>query len=394
MYFPNYYVPGILNWTRIAFLFGIILVYNLYLLISAYRRLTSLMERNQYKYFIWSMIGIYVVIFIPNFLVYNIPVDPLWGSLAGVVFAAPFIYGAVKYELFNIQVIAKQAFFFALAVGVVGGIITLFNYSNVWIQQLLPAFPLWVTALISAVLTVTLSVIIWHKIRENEALKYEFLTIIAHKFRTPLTESKWATEELLREEQDPQKLDNLNHIQQSNEKLVNLTGALVDMANTDKNTDSSYRPEKVSLNDLVREAVADFDVRFKEKGILFSAEYPTADIITSVDKERVMFAVQTLLENSRNYTPKGGKVTIVLTQSGHKAIIKVADTGIGIEKEELPRVFSSFYRTKKAQLADTEGFGIGLSLARSIINRHGGKIEVSSEGEGKGSTFTIVLPIG
>jgi signal transduction histidine kinase len=72
----------------------------------------------------------------------------------------------------------------------------------------------------------------------------------------------------------------------------------------------------------------------------------------------------------------------------------VADTGIGIEKEELPRVFSSFYRTKKAQLADTEGFGIGLSLARSIINRHGGKIEVSSEGEGKGSTFTIVLPIG
>jgi len=238
-----------------------------------------------------------------------------------------------------------------------------------------------------------LSIIIWQKIRENEALKYEFITIIAHKFRTPLTESKWATEELLHKEQDPQKLDNLKHIQQSNEKLVSLTGALVDLANTDKNIDSLYRPEKVSLNDLVRGAVAGFDVRFKEKGILFSAEYPASNIITSVDCERIMFAVQTLLENSRAYTPKGGKVMVVLTQSGRKAIIRVTDTGIGIEKEELPRIFSSFYRTKKAQAADTEGFGIGLSLARSIINRSGGKIEVFSEGEGKGSTFTIVLPI-
>jgi signal transduction histidine kinase len=235
--------------------------------------------------------------------------------------------------------------------------------------------------------------VVWGKLRDNDILKYEFITIIAHKFRTPLTESKWATEELLHEEQDPQKRNSLNHIQQSNEKLVNLTGVLVDLANTDKNTDSLFRPEKVSLNYLVRGAVAGFDIRLKEKGISFSAEYPASDIVTLVDKERILFAVQTLLENSCNYTPNGGKVTISLTQSKRKAMIRVIDTGIGIKKEELPRIFSSFYRTKKAQSADTEGFGIGLSLARSIVNRHGGKIEVFSEGEGKGSTFTIILPI-
>ena len=86
-------------------------------------------------------------------------------------------------------------------------------------------------------------------------------------------------------------------------------------------------------------------------------------------------------------------MTISLARSGKKAMIAVTDTGIGIKRDDLQRIFSRFYRAKGAQLADTEGFGIGLSLARSIVNHHGGKIEAFSEGEGKGSAFTILLPI-
>jgi signal transduction histidine kinase len=393
MYFPNYYVPGSLYWVSRVIFQIIVPLYFVYELIRAYRRSSDHIEKNRILYFGVSLSLGWIFGVIPVLLIYNIQVDPTWGVFSAILFLLPFSYAVVRYELLDIKIVAKRAFVYGVAVTVVGSVIVLFNSSNQLIESIYPGFPFWLMPIVLAFIAVALGVLVWGKLRDNDILKYEFITIIAHKFRTPLTESKWATEELLHEEQDPQKRNNLKHIQQSNEKLVNLTGMLVDLANTNKNTDSLYRLEKISLGDLVRSAVAGFDVRFKEKGILFSALYPASDIITLVDKERIMFAVQTLLENSRNYTPSGGKVTVALTQSGRKAMIRVTDTGIGIEKEELPRIFSSFYRTKKAQAADTEGFGIGLSLARSIINRYGGKIEVSSEGEGKGSTFTIVLPI-
>jgi len=234
---------------------------------------------------------------------------------------------------------------------------------------------------------------VWRKSRESEASKYEFITVIAHKFRTPLTESKWAVNELLNEEKDEKKIIDLKHIQQSNEKLFGLTSALMDLANTERITERSYGSEKVSLNDIVRETAASFSARFEEKSVSLSVEYPPDDIMTFVNREGISFAVQTLLENAYNYTPNGGRVSIALARSGRKATIQVSDTGIGIKQEELSKIFSGFYRTKKARATDTGGFGIGLSLSYSIIKRHGGTIKVSSEGENKGSTFVIVLPI-
>lgn len=309
------------------------------------------------------------------------------------LFSIPFTYAVLKYDLMDIRIVAKAAFIYGTAVAVLGGTIVLFNTLNQWIENTYTGFPFWIVPLVSSLVAVALGFIVWYKIRENEALKYEFVTIIAHKFRTPLTESKWATDELLHEENDQKKLANLRHIQESNEKLIGLTSALVDLANMDKISDSSFRSERVSLTETVREAVALFNSRFKEKNISFFDEYPSEDIMSLINQEGIRFVVQTLLENSLHYTPKGGRVSIVLSRFGRKAIIRVSDTGIGIKPEEMPRIFSIFYRTKEAQNYDTEGFGVGLSQARSIVNRLGGKIEVYSEGEGMGSTFTVILPI-
>ncbi len=111
----------------------------------------------------------------------------------------------------------------------------------------------------------------------------------------------------------PKNAVDLKQIEQANEKLVILTNTLIDLADADKSTGSSYKIQKISLVDMVKEAVASFGSRFKEKTISFSAEYPASDIVTTIDRERMLFVVRTLLENSHNYTPNGGKVTVSLT---------------------------------------------------------------------------------
>jgi signal transduction histidine kinase len=393
MYFPNYYVPGDLYWvSRVVFQL-IVPIYFVYELVKAFRHSSDNIEKNRILYFAISLSFGWIFGIIPVLLIFNIPIDPTWGIFSAVLFLLPFSYAVVKYDLLDIKIVAKRAFVYGVAVATVGTLIILFNSFNQSIEGAYPGFPFWIMPLLLAFIAVLLGVLVWRRLRDDDILKYEFITVIAHKFRTPLTESKWAASELLLAEKDPEKRINLKQIEESNEKLVNLTGMLIDLADADNNIDSMYKMEKSSLTDLVKEAADPFVSRFKGKGVSFSAEYPASDIITTVDRNRMVFVIQTLLENSRNYTPNGGKVTVSLTRSGRKALVSVTDTGIGIKREELSRIFSRFYRTKNAQSADTEGFGIGLSLARSIINHHNGKIEVYSEGEDKGSTFTIILPI-
>ncbi|MDR3558569.1 MAG: HAMP domain-containing sensor histidine kinase [Candidatus Pacebacteria bacterium] len=393
MYLPNYYVPGQLQLAFRIIFQGVIPIYFVYEFVQAYRHTLDRIERNRYLYFALAFGLGWGFGIIPDLLIWNIPVDPMWGLLFPIMFIIPFMYAIFRYDLMDIRIVAKRAFAYGGIVIIVGFCIALLNFSNQMIQSVYPWFPIWVNPLISSILIVAIGIFVWRQLRNNDVLKYEFITVIAHKFRTPLTEGKWAVNELLLVEKDPEKLVNLRQIEQSNEKLVNLTAMLVDLADMDKNSGSTYKIEKLSLCDTVKEAVNPFDSRFKKKDISFTAEYPASDIFAMHDRNRIIFAIQTLLENSRNYTPSHGMVTLSLSCSGKKAMISVTDTGIGIKHEDLPRIFSRFYRAKGAQLADTEGFGIGLSLARSIVNRHGGKIEVYSEGEGKGSVFTIVLPI-
>src|SRR3989339_1224743 len=175
MYFLNYYEPGILNWMRLAFLYVISIPYMIYLLLAAYKKSNLALEKNQYqyKYFIVTIIIGYLPAFFPNFLVYDIQIDPALGMIFPLLFIFPFMYGAVKYELFNVKIIAKQAFFYSLGIAVVGGIITLLNYSNNLIINTYPDYPPWITAIISSILAVTISVIVWRYLREGDLLKYE-----------------------------------------------------------------------------------------------------------------------------------------------------------------------------------------------------------------------------
>ncbi len=245
--------------------------------------------------------------------------------------------------------------------------------------------------LIVIVIIIILTII--KKIGVSEALKYEFITIIAHKFRTPLTQVKWVSEELLKSERDPYKHQSIQDMQQSNEKLIKLTNTLIELTDSDNNSVSAYAFEKVHLCEFVRTVSNTLKDAFHEKNIFFSVQCPPTDIQVKIDPQRMEFVLQTLLENALAYTPPGQNVNVTMQKIGRKAVISITDHGIGIDKKDLLRVFTKFFRAKNAQAVDTEGFGVGLYLAQAIARRHKGNIGVESAGIGVGATFTITLKV-
>ncbi|MDP2941540.1 MAG: sensor histidine kinase, partial [Candidatus Omnitrophota bacterium] len=108
-------------------------------------------------------------------------------------------------------------------------------------------------------------------------------------------------------------------------------------------------------------------------------------------REYIEEAISNLLANSIKYTPSNGKIDIMVSDNGNSILIQIKDTGIGIPKSELSRIFEEFYRASNAKQVERDGTGLGLSIAKQIVQRHNGKIWAESE-EGKGSTFSIILP--
>ena len=390
MYFPNYYEAGILNWTRIAYLYVVCLPYIFIEIALAYNNnATDQRLRNQYRYLFYAIMTTSVVGFIANFLVYNIPVDPMWATAFLVFFGVIMAYGGLKYELFNIRIIAKQAFVYALGIVTVGGFIALLDYANHLIQNQYADFPTWIGPFLSAVIVVSIGSGIWRKLREEEILKYEFVTTVTHKFRTPLTHIKWAAENLSPRITAPEDRTQLNYIQNSNEKLVELTSLLMNISETENN-DYEYRISRASVSRLAEEVATGLQEQFDVKKLAVQKNIEP-ELYAQIDESRIKFIIQTFIENAVHYTPAEGHIVISLKRSGKDVVFSVTDSGIGIAPDELSRLFHKFYRGHSARLADTEGMGIGLYMSKEIINRHHGKIWAYSTGSGKGSVFGFLV---
>lgn len=390
MYFPNYYVPGPYHWIMRVLFNGLIPLYFMYELIAAFLRSRGPVEQNRFRYFFLASVVGYGVGSIPILLVYNVPADPIWGSLYVLLYSLPMVYAMVKYELLDIRVIAKEAFFYALAVIAIGGLISLFDFSSQYIEHAYPDFPFFVIPLISAILGVGLAAAVWRKLREGDLLKYEFITTVTHKFRTPLTHIKWATENLLATNLPETERTQLEYVATANAKLVELTGLLMNVSETE-NSAYEYHLERTDISALADEAATSVENQMKIKHITL-IKHTAPGMFAMADPSRIKFIVQTFVENAMHYSPDNATITVLVSRQGNNIICSVKDTGIGISKEELPLLFAKFYRGHSAKLADTEGMGIGLFMSREIISRHKGRIWAESEGQNKGSTFSFSVP--
>jgi signal transduction histidine kinase len=390
MYFPNYYNPGILNLVRMIFLFVIMVPLCFYELYTVYKSTTDAVIRMQVKYFGLSMIAGYVVGFIPNLLVYDIKVDPLLGAPTAIIFAIPFVYGIIQYKMFNIIIVAKKAIYYALFVALIGFGIALLNYSTNWIRHLYPGFPLWTIYLFSAFLVVFISTFIWNKLKETDQLKYEFISTITHKLRTPMTGIRWATENLGSFGLSNEAKIQIDYIKNENSKLIELTNLLIGVSRAENNY-YEYHLDQFDLTKTVNEVVKSLELEIKERKVDLVMNN-VKEVLAIFDENRMKFVIQVLIENAIRYSPVNSKIKIDLLNEHKKVICRVEDFGIGMSKADLSKLFNKFYRSEQATSLDTEGLGIGLYISKEIIFRQNGKIWAESKGEGKGSIFYFSLP--
>jgi len=397
LYFPEYYVAGSLDWAQR--LWGNILVpgYFFIKMILKYRA-SDVILKNRIRYMLVAMLGGYFfgafaipLVFSSYPTVFGVVIDPVWSILFVPLFVGPFTYAVVKYELADIKVVAKQALGYFVLIELVGIFISLFILFTDFIRQSFPAMPGWMLPIFFSVIFVSIGILVWRRLSEIDLLKYEFITVVTHKFRTPLTRIKWAAEDIT-SFVPAAKSNNIDVILESERQLLALTDILVHMSAADLSR-FDYNPAPIDVEGVFTNLSAQYLSRAQRKNISLSFSAAQGMFIMA-DVEKSGFIFQILLDNALNYTPEGGSISVKAypDRDGKYGVIEVSDTGIGMSRETISKLFSRFYRGRNARHADTEGMGIGLFMVKSIVEKQDGKIYVKSDGEGKGSTFSIHFP--
>lgn len=390
LYFPNYYTPGSLH-LAFSLIFKVIIpAYLIYELATAYKYALDRIERNRFLYFTLAFSMAWGIGIIPTLLTWDIPVNPMWGLIFPMVFSVPFTYAIFRYELLNFRLLARKTSMFVLSVVAVSVLIGFFDLANSWLHAAFPEFNMWIMPVVSGLLIVATVVAFWEQLRETEILKYEFITTVTHKFRTPLTHIKWAAENIRASKSAEDTSEQLGYIESANAKLVELTDLLASATESDESM-YRYRLERRSLSEFAEEIIRNSTEHADAKKIKIVREI-TPNVFAIFDETRLRFVLQTFVENAINYTDIEGTITVTVKNIGEEAICAVKDTGIGISKLELPLISSKLFRGAKARATDTEGMGIGLYVSKSVLARHNGRLIVDSEGEGKGSTFSFSIP--
>lgn len=391
LYFPFYYNPGVYQ-IIMRIWFSLAGLYCLYELFRAYRETSDPVKRNRYKYVLFSLAYAFALGSTAIFLVYDIPFDPFYSAFFGF-FTLPLVYTMIKYQLLDIKVVAKQATLYSFFVTFLFLVMTILVTLNDYIIRFNPFIPRWLLPLFVSITMVAVGFILWRQIRKTDILKYEFINIISHKFRTPLTYIKWETDSIIKEEVLSDKLkERLISVSERNEHLIELTNTLVTLAESEDFGRIVSR-ELFSAESLADDVAKKFSDRIARLNIYLTTSFEENIPKVFAEKSKIEFVIRSLIDNALSYTPIGGAVKIAVMKSFKSVIFEIKDSGIGFEPSEREYIFSKFYRTTKAQAADTEGMGINLFMCQQIIESSGGKIQAFSEGVGKGSTFTFNLPI-
>ena len=222
-------------------------------------------------------------------------------------------------------------------------------------------------------------------------VKDEFIASVSHELRTPLTSITGYVSILLEREDLPrQVVAQLEVVDRNTDRLRRLVADLLHTAETDERPMHVVRA-RTDFTDIVREAVGAATPAASSAGLDLRLEAPDT-LPAVVDRQRMAQVVDNLLSNAVKYTPAGGRVRICLGVDGDRLDLAVSDTGIGIEAGDRARLFTRFFRARHAEEQSIQGVGLGLSITRSIVESHGGRIEVESE-VGQGSTFRVRIPL-
>jgi len=346
-------------------------------------------ERRKLEYFIVAALFGYGFGCIDFLLVFDIPASPVFGMFFGL-YIVPIAYGILVDELLDIRVVFKRALIYSFGIGAITAVLMALILLNNILVNTFPWVQFWTVPIFTAAISFAIARTFWVQLIENERVKYEFITVATHKLRTPLTQISWGVRTLLDQKLDDETKGVVEHIQNSSNRLIELTNILFET--TEENTQNyAYTKEKLDCVAVTHATLKRIQPIIDKKKLNVSID-AAQEVFVTADVRRVTSVIEVFIENAVSYTSDDGSIRIAITDLGDVVRYAVTDTGIGISESEHKNIFLRFYRTDAAKRMDTEGVGLGLAMAKSIIEKHGGEIGADSEGENRGSTFWFEIP--
>jgi signal transduction histidine kinase/DNA-binding response OmpR family regulator len=234
----------------------------------------------------------------------------------------------------------------------------------------------------------------WLQLQRANGFKNEILGTVAHDLKNPLGVILGRTEmltELIGAGSSKENLSNqVEHIRDATKRLTSMVDQLISDAMADA-FDITIRREPVDLAGLVNEVVDANQPLATNKQQTITVSAPP-DYITICDADRMREAIDNLVSNAIKYSPVGGKIAVAVSHEKNSTIIRIADEGAGLSPEDIGRLFGRFQRLSAKPTGGESSTGLGLSIVKRIVDMHGGHVTAESNGPGRGSTFTLILP--
>lgn len=229
------------------------------------------------------------------------------------------------------------------------------------------------------------------ELHQLEKLKDDFIAIASHELRTPLGVILGYAS-FLQEESSEEAREHASKVVGS---ALQLRGIIEDMINLRylKQKQSDLVRSSLPVQDILRDAERDVFSLLDTGLHTLEIIEPPLELCAYADRSRIAMAMTSLLNNAIRFTPQGGRISISSRTEKDEVWIQVSDTGIGLEADQLERIFEEFYQVEDHMIRKYGGLGIGLSITRAIVTAHGGRIWAESPGLGQGSTFTFTLPL-
>ena len=228
-------------------------------------------------------------------------------------------------------------------------------------------------------------------VRRLETVRADFVANVSHELRTPIATLKAIAETLQGGAIDDRTAarDFVSRMQEEIDGLAQLVQELLSLARIESGADRLALAE-VGTGQLLREAARRMSALAERAGVAIEVDADDALPLVLADPERIGQVLANLVHNAVKFTPTGGTVTLAALAGGEHVELVVRDTGIGIDRADLDRVFERFYKSDRSRAGG--GTGLGLAIAKHIVQAHGGEIRASSEGAGRGATFAFTLP--
>lgn len=330
-------------------------------------------------------LGIIVIFFLPAVLVwFAFHFSPRWLTLALLITAITGIAGSIAVPSLTTP-ISSKLFSVEIYIGFIAGIFYLFtgvvNDRRRAYQKLKEH---------NAALTITLA-----KLSEADKAKVEFIATLAHELRNPLAPVVSALELLQIKLKELHRDDLKNTLNIAHSHLATITRLLEDLLDISRISKKKLhlKKELVEVQSVVHHCIETIDAFYKSKHHILSLQFAKDPVWVEADPIRLTQIITNLLFNAGKYTPPYGRILVSVVLSDEKNVrISVKDSGIGIPSELHSRVFEPFMQIQQSS-AYGSGLGIGLSLTKWLVDLHGGKVWVESEGRNMGSKFVVELPL-